>query len=336
MEKKNLSRREFIKETIATSMVIGSSGFISGCSVLKGKSSDFDSKGLPTAVLGKTGVRVPRMAVGLGSRFCNIDNAEDAVEMLEYALDNGLYYWDTAHIYENTKNGVVSEERAGLVVKNRRNEIFLSTKVTSRDPDEAKKQIELSLKRLQTDHLDILKIHNVRTMEDVNKISEKGNLIDIISKLKEQKVTKFIGFSGHASAEALKALAERGNFDTMLMAMNHYDIKNNPQKRQEMVIPVALEKGMGVMLMKVIRPRENNPSFTVPDLIRFALSLEGPTGITVGMDSLEVVKSNLEILRNFKPMSAQEMNIMAANLTPYFNHENLPWMKSGYQDGEWS
>jgi hypothetical protein len=326
---KDFSRRDFIKGTIGAGLALGGGGLLAGCYV-------YDTKGLPTAVLGKTGVRIPRIAIGLGSRFCNIDDTDEAVAMLEYALDNGLFYWDTAHIYENRNNGVISEERIGLVTKNRRDEIFLSTKITSRDPDEAMKQIELSLKRLQTDRLDMLKIHDVHSMEDVEKISEKGNLIEIVSKLKERKVTRFIGFSGHADADAMKTVAERGDFDVMLIALNHWDFENNPQKRQELAIPVALDKELGVMLMKAVRPRENNPAFKAADLIRFALSLKGPAGVTLGMDSLEVVKSNLEILRNFNPMNSQEIKMMSASLNPFFNHKNIPWMKTGYCDGKWA
>lgn len=87
-------------------------------------------------MLGKTGVRIPRIAIGLGSRFCTIEKAEEAFNLLNYALDNGLYYWDTAWAYDNKKLGFTSEERLGEALKNRRNKIFISTKVTSRDPDD--------------------------------------------------------------------------------------------------------------------------------------------------------------------------------------------------------
>jgi len=187
MKKNILSRRKFIKGTVGTAglVVVGTKLFPS-CSIFQvaGSSSPYDAKGLPTVILGKTGVKIPRMAIGLGSRFCNIESIEESSNMLNYALDNGLYYWDTAWFYENIKLGIISEERAGQVVKTRRKEIFLSTKVTSRDPDEALRQIETSLKRLQTDHVDILKIHDVHSGTDVAKLSEKGNLIDILIKMK--------------------------------------------------------------------------------------------------------------------------------------------------------
>ncbi|MDP3914094.1 MAG: aldo/keto reductase [Bacteroidota bacterium] len=278
MENSNFSRRKFIK---GTGLLLAGTGLLPSCNIFRmsGSSSAYDAKGLPTAMLGKTGVRIPRIAIGLGSRFCTIESAEEAFDLLNYALDNGLYYWDTAWAYENKKLGFTSEERLGEVLKNRRKEIFISTKVTSRDPDEAMRQIEASLKRLQTDHVDML---------------------------------------------------------SMLMAMNHYNKATNPQERQEQAIPAAKTNDMGVMLMKVIRPRETIKELDPKDLVRYALSLKGPDGIVLGMDSLEVVKSNLEILRNFRPMEDSKMKEMAMQLTPFYNHENLPWMKSGYCDGNWA
>ncbi|MDP2890185.1 MAG: aldo/keto reductase [Bacteroidota bacterium] len=334
MENSNFSRRKFIK---GTGLLLAGTGLLPSCNIFRmsGSSSAYDAKGLPTAMLGKTGVRIPRIAIGLGSRFCTIESAEEAFNLLNYALDNGLYYWDTAWAYENKKLGFTSEERLGEVLKTRRKEIFISTKVTSRDPDEAMRQIEASLKRLQTDHVDMLKIHDIQSADMAN-LSKKGSLIDVISRLKEQGVTRFIGYSGHTEAEAMKFMAEKGIFDSMLMAMNHYNKATNPQERQEQAIPAAKTNDMGVMLMKVIRPRETIKELDPKDLVRYALSLKGPDGIVLGMDSLEVVKSNLEILRNFRPMDDSKMKEMAMQLTPFYNHENLPWMKSGYCDGNWA
>jgi hypothetical protein len=127
--KKNYSRRKFIKQTLTAGAAIAGSqiAFSEGSAEKNQKSqqNQYDSKGLPTVVLGKTEVRIPRMAIGLGSRFLNIPTLDEALEMCSFALDNGLYYWDTAHDYVNTATGAVSEERLGHIVKNRRNEIFL-------------------------------------------------------------------------------------------------------------------------------------------------------------------------------------------------------------------
>jgi hypothetical protein len=277
---------------------------------------------------------IPRLAIGLGSRFLTIKTLDEAIEMCNYALDNGLYYWDTAHTYVDNASGAISEERLGHIVKDRRNEIFLSTKIAARDTEGAKAQIELSLKRLQTDHLDMMKIHAVASPEDVNEICKTGGVLDLFSKMKEEGVTRFIGFSGHGNAQALKMMIDTGRFDSMLFAMNHWD--GPTDNRQGVLIPAAKERGMGVMLMKSVRAKETIPGIDAAELVRFALSLEGPDGLALGMDSRKVVDSNLKILRNFKPMNAEEKIKYAELLIPYFRHENLPWMKAGYHDGKWA
>ena len=348
MGSNNFSRRKFLKGTVGTGLLVAGAGLISSCNIFRMSSisgSSYNAKGLPTVILGKTGVRVPRMAVGLGSRFCHILTEEEACSMLNHALDNGLYYWDTARAYDSTmapppgkpKNPklVYSEKRIGPVVNARRKEIFLSTKITSRNPDEAMRLLEDSLKRLQTDHLDQLMIHDVRSMEDVDKLSEKGNLIDLLHRLKDQGLTRFIGYSGHTEAKAMTALAQRGDFDTMLIAANHWN-PANPQPRQKMAIPVAKEKNMGVILMKVVRPRETIAGLSAVDLVHYALSLKGPDVVVVGMDSEDVMNSNLSILRNFKPMNPERMKELAQDMAPFYNHENLPWMQPGYTDGYWA
>jgi uncharacterized protein len=337
MENNENSRRKFLKGAIgAAGLMMTGAPVLSTAPAFRvtGASQSYDAKGLPTAILGKTGVRIPRMGIGLGSRFCTIKNTDEALQLLHFALDNGLYYWDTAWSYENTELGVISEERLGQVVKTRRNEIFLSTKVASRDPEEARRQIETSLKRLQTDHLDMLKIHDVQSVTDVATITAKGGVAELLMSLKKQGITRFIGFSGHSEALALKTVAETGIFDSMLMAMNQW--AGNTEKRQELVIPAARAQGMGVMIMKTIRPRETVKSLEPVDLIRYALSLKGPDGIIVGMDSLDVVKSNLEILRNFKPLDEARMSELAMQLAPFYNHDRLPWMRQGYCDGKWA
>jgi len=156
-----------------------------------------------------------------------------------------------------------------------------------------------------------------------------------LHRYKEQGICRFIGFSGHTEAAAMTAMAKRGNFDTMLIAANHWN-PNNPQPRQEMAIPVAKANNMGVILMKVVRPRETIVGLNPVDLVHYTLSLKGPDVVVVGMDSIEVVNSNLKILRNFKPMSEERMKGLAQDLTPFYNHENLPWMQPGYTDGNYA
>nr|MCU0363318.1 aldo/keto reductase [Bacteroidales bacterium] len=258
------SRRKFLKSTLTAGVAIAGARNVFG----RPDQNLYNAKGLPVAPLGKTGVMIPRIAIGLGSRFLTIKSTDEALAMCTYALDNGLYYWDTAHSYVNTETGAVSEERLGRIVKTRRKEIFLSTKIDSRDPEEAKRKIELSLKRLQTDHLDMMMIHAVESPEDVANIIKSGGVLDLFEKMKEQGVTRFIGFSGHANVLALKSLAETRRFDNVLFAMNHYG--DNKDNRQGLIVPVARQLGMGIMLMKSVRPKETIKELNPAELVRYA------------------------------------------------------------------
>jgi uncharacterized protein len=331
MKNKKIGRREFFKKTLTSAAALG--GLASGTLFSKGTGSAFppkyDAKGLPTSVLGKTGVSVPRIGIGCGSRFCAVEDPEKSVEILTSALDHGFYYWDTAHNYGSEK--VISEERLGLVLKDRRREVFLASKVEERTYDGAMRQLEGSLKRLQTDHLDIYQIHQIDSLEDVEKIGAEGGLLKVLRKLKDEKVTRFIGFSGHLSAEAMTAMVNRYDFDTMLIALNHYEERQGDFEKG--AIPEAAKRMMGIMVIKTIRPREKVKDVLPEDLIRYALSLEHVHAAVVGTDSLDVVKKNAELLQNFRPMSPEEMRRMRACLDPFFRGRDLPWMHPDYTDG---
>lgn len=332
-----MQRREFL-EKLGTYAALAGLSASAGAGILaaepealaapcrKKRKSRYDAHGLPTVVLGRTGEVVPKMVLGLGSRFCHMDTDEQAWEMLNCALDNGLYFWDTAHAYDNSlalPKGkpkptvkVYSEVRIAEVLKTRRREVYLSTKVSARNPDEALAQIEDSLRRLGTDHLEELKIHSVNSLEDVDEMSRPGHLIDIVHRMKEQKVCDHIGFSCHADAYAAKAMCDRGDFDTMLIAMNQWDASHY-SNREGIAIPAAKAQNMGVMLMKLVRPKENRAGIDIPTLIKYAMSLDGPDAVCIGMDSMAVLQSNLDILRNFKKYSAAEMKELATALGPF-------------------
>lgn len=331
MKKARMNRRGFLKACVTGAAALGSlaSGKAFGGRADNPSAAAYDSKGLPTRALGKTGVSVPIIGFGSGSRFCRIQDPAKSVEVLNYALDHGLYHWDTAHDY--VFEGVNSEERLGLVLKDRRREVFLSTKVAERTYDGAMRHLEESLKRLQTDRLDIYQIHMVESLEDVEKIGAKGGVLEALHKLKEQKVTRFIGFSGHLSAEAMTAAANRYDFDTMLIALNHHAERKGDMEKG--AIPAAAAKGMGVMVIKVIRPRETVADVNPEDLIRYALTLEHVDAAVIGMDSLEVLKKNVALLKNFQKMTPAEMDSMTMRLRPFFEGRGLPWMNPGYTDG---
>jgi len=323
---RTIDRRRFIGTCLATAAGLGA---LSCERRVSDRQLGYDAKGLPTRVLGKTGVSVPLVVFGGGSRFCAVSDPDESAAILELALNSGLYHWDTAHDY--AYNGVISEERYGAVLNSRRNEVFLSTKVQNRTYDGAMRHVEESLRRLQTDHLDLLQIHDVQSLDDVAAIGAEDGVLHALQQLKEQGVTRFIGYTGHSSAEALAEMATRHDFDTMLCALNHYD--QGQRDREGQAIPRAASRDMGVLVMKVIRPREAVEGVTAAELLRYALSLEHVTAAVIGTDSLEVVRQNTELIKSFERMSAAEMERIAGTLEPLFAGRRLAWMQPGYRDG---
>lgn len=322
MKKKDFTRRDFIKTTgaVTAGVVLAPSA---ACSA-----SPYNAKGLPTAILGKTGVRIPRLIMGLGSRFMAVDE-DKGHEILETALSKGLYYWDTAASYRNSEQA--SEERIGKILKSVRSQVFLASKVGERNADEAKRTIETSLERLQTDYIDLYQIHSVTNEEEVKQFGAADGVLPVLRKYQEEGIIKYIGFTGHTSASAMKLAAEMYDFDTMLIALNHQE--QGKQQFEEQPVPFAAEKGMGVLAMKVIRPRETVNGLDPKELVEYALSLKEVTSSVIGIDSLDVLNKNIATLQSFKPLSDERMQELRAQLDPFYRSNKLPWMQPGYHDG---
>ena len=319
--RKEFNRRDFIKTTgaLAAGTVLAPAV---ACS-----SSPYDSKGLPTAVLGNTGVRVPLIIIGCGSRFMAVSEKE-GLEILQTALENGLYYWDTAASYKNDEQ--YSEERIGKILPSVRERVFLSTKVQERNGEEAKRTIETSLKRLNTDYIDLYQIHSVSDEEEVRKFGDKDGVLPVLKKYQEEGVIRHIGFTGHTSASAMKLAADMYDFDTMLIALNH---QKKGEKFEGQPVPFAANKGMGVLAMKVIRPREKVQNLDPNELVRYALSLDGVTAAVIGTDSVNVLKNNIATISDFEPLGEEKMEELHVKLDPFYKSNDLPWMQPGYYDG---
>ena len=319
--KKNFNRREFIKTTgaVAAGAVLAPTV---ACST-----SPYDSKGLPTALLGNTGARIPLLIVGTGSRFMAVSE-EKGLEILETALNNGLYYWDTAASYKNDEQH--SEERIGKILPSVRERVFLSTKVQERKGEEAKRTIETSLKRLNTDYIDLYQIHSIKDEEEVRKFGDKDGVLPVLQKYKDEGVIRNFGFTGHTSASAMKLAAEMYDFDTMLIALNH---QKQGEQFEEQPMQFAANKGMGVLAMKVIRPRETVGGLDPKDLVRYALSLEGVTAAVIGTDSLDVLNQNIATIKSFEPLTDEKMKELHVKLDPFYRSNKLPWMQPNYYDG---
>jgi predicted aldo/keto reductase-like oxidoreductase len=270
---------------------------------------------LPRRPFGKNGFDVPILAFGSGSRFVAYATDDEAVRVLSRAIDLGMNYIDTAHSYGDGK----SEERIGQLMPKRRGEVVLATKLGARKGDEAKRQLELSLKRLRTDHLDIVHIHALADRDDLAAIEAKDGVLEALMEARDQKVARCVGITGHADPLAMKEALERHDFDCVQMALNLARARMNwgaggkteaipmgDSSFEALALPVANRKRMGVIAMKVFGQEQLVGTATTRELIYYALSL--PVSLaSVGMPKPEMLEENVALGRRFQPLSDPEM-----------------------------
>lgn len=239
------------------------------------------------------------------------NNDAVAEEIVQTALDLGVNYFDTAEQY------YPSEKYLGKALEGRRKQVYISTKIDSRNPKDAKPLIERSLTLLRTTYLDNLSVHRVRNAQDVDRLTKKDGLIDLLLKLKEQGVVRNIGITGHYEAEALLEMMKRVELDTVLLPVNAADdhYQSFRSVRQE-----AKRRNMGVIAMKVCgRGRLfKECGFTEMDpLLTYALSQEDVHIAIVGIDNVAQLRDNARIVRNFKPMAPSEQHRLQERVRPY-------------------
>jgi uncharacterized protein len=276
---------------------------------------------LPQRRLGRTGLKVPILGFGSGSRFLMYKEDDKALEALNRAIDLGITYFDTAHDYGEGQ----SEERIGQVMATRRKEVTLATKISARTADRARREIELSLKRLRTDHLDVLHIHQLRSTQDLAAIEAPGGVLEALYEARSQKITRAIGITCHADPIALRTALERHDFNCTQMALNAGlarmadapgGMKATPMGSgsfEKLALPVATRKHIGVIAMKVFGQEQLFRAAPVEKLLAYALSL--PVSLaSVGMPRLEHIERNAAFARAFTPMSARERQRLADSI----------------------
>lgn len=303
-----ISRREFLEK----SAVAGA-----GAVVLSSQAGEA-AGAMQTRILGKTGARVSIVAFGCGSRLSMYGGEAAAVAAINLALDSGISYLDTAYGYGHGQ----SETWVGQVAKTRRKEFFLATKIEPRDGDTAMRILEGSLKRLQTDQIDLIHVHGLQDENDLAKVEAKGGVLNALYKLREQKVTRFIGITSHYNPAVLQTAIERHDFDCVQMALNaamqgmtsgSHGMDLNPSMGssfQLTALPTARKKNMGILAMKVMGQEGllgSGPSKSdAANLLRYTLSLPVAAAV-VGMPTLDMIRRNAAFGRTFSAMSAGQM-----------------------------
>jgi uncharacterized protein len=270
---------------------------------------------IPVRPLGKTGVKVSAIALG-GATLGQAKSKEEAIRIAHEAIDNGITFMDNAWEYNKHR----SEEWMGEALQGRRNQVFLMTKVCShgRDRKVAMQQLEESLRRLKTDHLDLWQIHEVVYDNDPERIFRPNGAIEALDQAKKEGKVRFVGFTGHKDpAIHLKMLSYNYPFDTVQMPLNCFDASFRSFERQ--VLPELNKRQIAAIGMKSLSGNADAVKkgvVTPQEAIRYAMSLPIATVVS-GIDSLEVLRQNLAIARGFKPMQAKEMQALRDRCAQY-------------------
>jgi aryl-alcohol dehydrogenase-like predicted oxidoreductase len=266
------------------------------------------SADIPRRQLGRTGVEVSALALG-GYHLGLVKTYEEAERIVHEAIDSGVTFLDNAWEYNDGR----SEAWMGRALVGRRDKVFLMTKVCThgRGKDVAIEQLEESLARLRTDHLDLWQVHEVIHDDDPERHFVEGGVIEALDEAKRQGKVRFVGFTGHKDPRIhLRMLSYDYAFDTVQMPLNPFDATF--RSFEQTVLPEVLRRGMAPLGMKSMGG-EGQPvkaGVVTPDeALRYAMSL--PVAATVsGIDSLEVLRQNLRIARGLTPMREDEMQAL--------------------------
>jgi hypothetical protein len=222
---------------------------------------------------------------------------EEAVRMVNYALDHGIRYFDTAWVYSQGQ----SEARVGKVARHRRQEMWIATKTRGRTRQEAMVQLEESLTRLHTDHVDEWRMHNIWNLEELDKLTAPGGALEAALQAREQGKVRYISMSGHRNPQVQVEALRRFPFDSMLVALSALD--HFILSFAEEFLPVANAAGIAVIGMKVMGLARLGPYYE--RALRYSLALPVSTTI-VGMESMEQLQKNLAVAENFTPLGDEE------------------------------
>jgi len=311
-----LTRREFLKKTVQGLTALAVS-----------ESVTTQSSTIPMRTLGKTGLKLPVLGFGgavLASFWGNPLSYKERVELVRYAYERGVRYFDTAGNYGE------SQSILGEALKDRRKDVCLVTKVETTKPEEVRKAVEKSLKELQTDYLDILLIHGTPGLEQMS-IEQAMKIHAELVKLRDEKITRFIGFSAHGYFDKALALIKTGEFDMCMLAYGYIPFAFRsflaPQmvKLRDECLTKAHELGMGVVAMKVLSGGLIGrwSSYLVPGFdekrleqlpaaaIRYVMQDKRINLLVIGMRSKEEVDANIKVVSADSKFTKEDRALLA-------------------------
>ncbi len=260
---------------------------------------------IPRRRLGRHNEDVSALALG-GYHVGTIKSQREAIGIVQAAIDEGITFLDNAWEYHEGR----SEEVVGKAIADRRDRVFLMTKVCSHGRGErvAMRQLHESLRRLKTDHLDLWQIHECVYYNDPERHFEDGGAVDALLEAREQGKVRYIGFTGHKDpAIHLEMLAQEFPFDTCQLPLNGFDATFRSFEQQ--VLPELARQGIAPLGMKSLGAdgrAVKRRAVSVEDALRYAMSLPVATTVS-GIDSMKVLRQNVKIARGFTPMTKAEM-----------------------------
>ena len=293
----SLNRRQLLKALGVLGSIVALGGTRGLVDALEPARSSVAGE-IPKRLLGKTGVQVSALCFG-GAHWGRIEDDTEAIRILHEAIDAGVTFLDNAWEY----NGGRSEELMGKALQGRRQQVFLMTKVCShgRDKRVALQQLDESLRRLKTDYLDLWQIHEVVYLD-----------------AKRQGKVRFIGFTGHKDPKIhLKMLGHDFPFDTCQMPLNVFD--GTYRSFEQEVLPVLTQRGIAPIGMKSLSGNAEpikQGLVTPEEALRYVLSLP-IASLVSGIDSRDVLRQNIDIVRRFVPMTVAEMQGLRTRVARY-------------------
>ena len=261
------------------------------------------NNGIPTRTLGKTGEEVS--ILGLGGYHIGKLPENESIELIREAINQGVTFMDNAWCYHQG----YSEKVMGKALQDGyRNKVFLMTKNHGRTKERFNKQLNDSLKRLKTDYIDLLQLHEIINIGEPAKIDKEGVLEEALKAKKEGKI-RYIGFTGHRYPTLHQQMLDLNfNWDTVQIPINVLDY--HFRSFQNQIVPQAIEKDMAVIGMKSLASGHIfKTNITVEEAIRYSLSMPISTLVS-GIDSLEVLEQNIKIARDFKPYTEDELKAL--------------------------
>jgi uncharacterized protein len=263
---------------------------------------------VPMRTFGKTGVKLT--VIGLASGRFPLISTEEAIALTRRAVELGINYFDTAHGYWNGH----SEEVYGKVLPAVRGRVFLTTKATERTRRGAEDQLNLSLKRLATDYVDLWQVHGIHDKDDVSRVFAPGGAIEAFEAAKKAGKCRFIGFTGHRDPEAhLAMLKNYDRWDTILMPLHIADPLY--LSFEEQVLPKAVERGMGIQGMKNLCNAKLLQNFSVKECLSYVLSL--PIHCTaLGCTTIGQLEDDVRIARGLTQLGDERRAALRARAEP--------------------